>query len=414
MSPKGQPLASSHFRVLTSALLMEWLTDPYAFMRVTTSKDVLPGNWAAYMMPGLVDWKKSALKSPNNSYLVQNVNSGGNIVADFTDLVTARIPMNSLVEVQLVLVPLDHLGTRGLVDHAMLRFIFDEQAPIRIASAGNTRETLVASDFLISWEAWRAPGRKFNLIDGFNPDTYKLVPRFYIAAHRFLEDSVKERHWTCYPLDMPGDDVGRSEVLQMALSLADSVARNTLVSVLAHTDHCLENSAITNSDTRFDNLSRNEERCDSEIGWCEIDEVLRSNQLPDSPMENMSSVCTSYQLLLRSCATMALHSIELAVKRISSHGIMSADDVSAFENLQIIKPIPWLESLGNSGLKNIVRQAPWAIWWIARHQEVIPTKIPGILHKAGLLKLKNGEPVMHHYFSGSQSPYIDRDVFLSD
>jgi hypothetical protein len=108
----------------------------------------------------------------------------------------------------------------------------------------------------------------------------------------------------------------------------------------------------------------------------------------------------------------ALHRV--GRRRMSAHGRFPSSDASVFEGLQIIKPVPWLEDLGHSDIKTIVRQASYALWWIARHQEVIPTKIPGMLHKAGMLKTSGGMPVMRQYFSGAQSPYIDRDDFLSD
>jgi hypothetical protein len=396
-------MKQSRFRTLPPERIMNWMEDPHAYIRLATYRDVLPGDWAAYMVPGLVDWRASRLSGAAGSYTIRNVNYGGNIVAGFTDLVTAEMPVDSLEEVQFILVPLDRMGTRGLVDHAMLRFVFNERSPIRITSGGNTDSSRTAGDFLISWEAWRSPGHPFNLIEGFNPDAFKLIPRFYIGAHRFLEDSVKGRQWNCYPLDMPGGEVGRAEV-----------ARETLATVLAHLDHGLDHSSIAAADTRHDNLSRQEERCAPETSWEDIADVLRSNRLPESPIDDMPHIYTSYQLLLRSCATMVLHSIELAAKRMAAHGVLGPEGTAAFDGLEIIKPVPWLEALGRSDLKSIVRQATYAIWWIARHQEVIPTKIPGILRKAGMLKMQGGTPVMHHYFSGAQSPYIDHEDFLSD
>ncbi len=234
-----------------------------------------------------------------------------------------------------------------------------------------------------------------------------------MGAHRFLEDSVKGRGWNCYDLTPPGGETGRSEILQMALVLADSVSRETLARVLSEVDHGLDRSAMASAEIPRDNLSRHRRDVSGE-DWQAIAAILRENRLPDAPIDDMPNIYTSYQLLLRSCATMALHTIELAARRLAAHGYMREDEAAVLENLEIVKPVPWLEAMARSDLKSIVRQAPFAIWWITRHQEVIPTKIPGILARAGLVKTRNGTPVVRSYFSGGRSLYIDKDDFNSD
>lgn len=402
------------YQVLSPDFLRNWLQTTEGHVRIDTYRDVLPGDWAAYMMPGLVHWHASDLHEDSGRYLLQNVNYGGNIVGGYTDFVTARMAVDAVRKVQFILVPLDRMGTRGLVDHAMLWFEFEPGHAIRLNPCPGAANELTATDFLVSWEAWRPPGYRFNLLEGFDPEAFRLIPRFYIASHRFLEDAVKGRHWNCYELTPPGGETGRSEILQMALTLADSVSRETLSRILADMDHRLGEGAMTDADIPCDNLSPHQEREAPQEKWAAIAASLKGNRLPDSPLADMPRIYTSYQLLLRSCATMALHTIELAAKRLAAHGYMHDSEARVLENLEIVKPIPWLESMARSDLKSIVRQAPYAIWWITRHQEVIPTKIPGILERAGLVKTRNGAPVVNSYFSGGRSPYIDRDDFHSD
>jgi len=402
------------FRVLPPGFIHDWLQATEGHVRVDTYRDVLPGDWAAYMMPGLVHWHATDLHEDRGRYLVQNVNYGGNIVGGFTDFVTAALAVDAVRKVQLILVPLDRLGTRGLVDHAMLRFEFEPDHRLRLTPCPGGDKQLEATDFLVSWEAWRPPGYRFNLLEGFKPDAFRLIPRFYVAAHRFLEDAVKGRSWNCYDLTPSGGETGRSEILQMALTLADSVSRETLAGILADLDHKLDETAMEGVEIPCDNLSPHQARTTNRQDWDAIAASLKRNKLPRSPIDDMPHIYTSYQLLLRSCATMALHTIELAAKRLAAHGYMKDSEVAVLENLEIVKPVPWLEAMGRSGLKSIVRQAPFAIWWITRHQEVIPTKIPGILAKAGLVETRNGAPVVRSYFSGGRSLYIDKDDFNSD
>ena len=76
------------FRVLPPGFIHDWLQATEGHVRVDTYRDVLPGDWAAYMMPGLVHWHATDLHEDRGRYLVQNVNYGGNIVGGFTDFVT--------------------------------------------------------------------------------------------------------------------------------------------------------------------------------------------------------------------------------------------------------------------------------------------------------------------------------------
>ncbi len=402
------------YNVLPPAFIHDWLQAVEGHVRVDTYRDVLPGNWAAYMMPGLVHWGVTDLHEDSGRYLLQNVNYGGNIVAGYTDFVTAAVAVDAVAKVQLILVPLDRLGTRGLVDHAMLRFEFAPGHEIRLTPCPGGGRELTATDFLVSWEAWRPPGYRFNLLEGFNPDAFRLIPRFYVAAHRFLEDAVKGRSWNCYDLTPPGGETGRSEILQMALTLADSVSRETLGGILSALDHKLDQTAMASAEIPCDNLSPHQQRDTTRQDWKAIAASLKKNKLPSSPIDDMPHIYTSYQLLLRSCATMALHTIELAAERLAAHGYMPDSKAAVLENLEIVKPVPWLEAMARSDLKSIVRQAPFAIWWITRHQEVIPTKIPGILAKAGLIETEKGSPMVRSYFSGGRSLYINKDDFNSD
>ncbi len=407
-------MGKQEYHVLPSEFLRDWLQAAVGHVRVNTYQDVLPGNWAAYMMPGLVHWHASDLHEGRGRYRLQNVNYGGNIVGGITDFVSADLAVDAVKQVQLILVPLDRLGTRGLVDHAMLRFVFEPGHEVKLTPCGESGPALTASDFLVSWEAWRPPGYSFNLLEGFKPDVFRLIPRFYIGAHRFLEDAVKGRRWNCYDLTPPAGETGRSEILQMALTLADSVSRETLAEILTDIDHGLDDTAIAGADIPGDNLSPHRQRLGEMMDWQSIAASLRENGLPQSPIADMPHIYTSYQLLLRSCATMALHTIELAAKRLAAHGYMHGPEVAVLEKLGIVKPVPWMKAMARSDLKSIVRHAPYAIWWITRHQEVIPTKIPGILAKAGFVATSNGSPLVRSYFSGHESPYIDRDDFHSD
>lgn len=407
-------MGKREYHVLPPEFLRRFLQADAGHFRVHTYRDVLPGNWAAFMMPGLVDWQASDLQKGGGRYRLQNVNYGGNIVAGFTEFVNAALPVDGVKQAQLVLVPLDRLGTRGLVDHAMLRFVFEPGHEIKLGCCGDGGPELTANDFLVSWEAWRPPGEGFNLLDGFRPGVYRLIPRFYIGAHRFLEDAVKGRRWNCYDLTPPAGDTGRSEILQMALTLADSVSRETLAGILAGMDHPLDGSAIAGAEIPADNLYPHQRGEIENRDGKSMAAALREHGLPGSPIDDMPKGDTSYQLLLRSCATMALHTIELAAKRLAAHGLRHGPEVEVLENLGIVKPVPWMKEMLHSDLKGIVRHAPFAIWWITRHQEVIPTKIPGILAKAGFVATSNDTPVMRSYFSGSESPYIAREDFNSD
>ena len=194
--------------------------------RVRTTRDVLPGGYSAAMTPLLVDWDKSDI-SPGGEIMLLNINHGGNPVSGVTELRSAVIRPDRIIEAQFVMVP---LGGPEAISHGMVRFIFEDGgAEFSGGNRGVAGKKEILEDLMISWEAWRAPGVDYKMMKGMDPETYELACRAYSGPQRFLEDALMNRDWNMFKLDLPGGKDGLIELLKVSLALGDGASRHSIV-----------------------------------------------------------------------------------------------------------------------------------------------------------------------------------------
>jgi hypothetical protein len=381
-------------RVLTVDELMAWAANSPNAVRLHNGRDALPGGLSAAMVPVLVGWGASQISTDDGYYVLLTLNAGGNPVAGTTVLCSAKIPAQSVESVDFVIVPLDRLGKRALIAHAMLRFVFKKGHEIELltgAGVGSGGDPRIP-DLILSWEAWRPPGVPYDALKGLDPRAFDLTLRAYAGAQRFLEDALHQREWYTYTLQLPGGRKALNELLRVGLILGDSVARRSL-------DRLLQQAEAR---WRREVPPTGADRAEQDSQWTKLREVLNSAQVPAEPLPGDAGI--GYQTLQRSCITMALHMIDVTVERLRAAG---DTDAAKRKRLQLgpMEMADWMEEFAHADPLGIFLRAPFALWWLVRHQEVLPRNAVKQLEDAGLLRRHGDEIVVNHYNLGGKTPY---------
>jgi hypothetical protein len=365
--------------------------------RVRSTQDVLPGGYSAAMVPILVEWDRSDLVA--GEIVVRNINDGGNPVSGVTVLRSVRIRLDKIKTAEFIMVP---LGGPDAISHGQLRFVFEPGGAEFIGGTGDVvGEPDVLGDLVVSWEAWRPPGVDYDAMKGMDHRSYELTARGYSGPQRFLEDELNARDWTVYTLRMPGGREGIIELLKVSLALADGAARHSIGRMLQEAEHEWATHG-PDSDT---------EGGDAAAQWQALAEEAGSVGAHDSDPRIDMAERTSYQSLLRSCATMALYSIDVAVARLIEAGVPH-EGMRPTQNPEIRDEPEWMAELPGANIAGIFARAPKAIQFIRANPTSIPGKIPGALDDAGLLVRENGKPVKRHYSLKDQTPWGHRDQLL--
>ena len=372
--------------------------DAHTF-RVRTTRDVLPGGLSAAMAPVLVDWGASDL-SPGGSILFRNLNDGGNPVSGVTVLRTARVRPDRLSKVEFMLIP---LGGPKAISHGQLRFVFDEGGIEIVGSMpeGEVGEPDSINDLVFSWEAWRPPGVDFDVLVGMDSDAYQLSLRTYSGRQRFMEDALAGREWEVYTLSLPGGKAGARELLLVCFALGDGAARYTIGQML---DEAEEEWVLQGPGSETGGE-------DATSQWRALREKARSQGVPtEDPLLDMTGK-TGYQSLIRSCASMALYSVDVAVTRLIDSGTPH-DGMRPTQTPWIGDEPEWMADLAHTNLAGIFVRSPKAVRFLLANPSVVPSEIPGALDKAGLLVQEDGEPLVHHYTINGQTPWGHRNQLL--
>lgn len=384
-------------RMLTSEQLLNKVRRRFEPLRVRSATDVLPGGYAAAMAPVVVDWEASRTDGPGGFVIIHNLNHGGNPIDGTTVLCSARIPLDGVEAAEFTLLPLDKIGREGLVQHGQLRLIFAEGTPVELLHVGD--ETMgsdaAIGDLVFSWEAWRPPDAGYDVMTGLDPAAYLLSPRLFSGSQRFLDDALGQRDWFSYRLRLPGGPEGLAELLKTSLALADGVARHAISRILEQG----EEEWLQHAPSQPGAADR--ERAE----WEKLRQAVAPSPIADVPLVNLADKDQAYQTLLRSCATMALYSINVAVDRLVAAG---HTDGLVMENLMhpdLGDQEPWMSALSGTDLRGIFLRAPAAVRYLRAHPTAFPKKIPAYLERAGLLQLANGKPVKFKYSLDAITPF---------
>jgi hypothetical protein len=359
---------------------------------VRTQQDAFPNGLSVAMAPVLVSWlSPSAGFGSEDYYLVRNVNVLNNPVEGITLLGTVKVWAESVESVELVMVISKVVGRETPGGHAMLRFIFrQDRRPMVLGADGKPfTNDFVFDDIVLSWEAWRPPRASFDPVAGLDPSTYALTPRCFAGSVRCLADAVLDRPWHCYPLNLPDVDNAKDELLYVSLVLADAVARQTTLSII---EEHIEKGRNFPEDYPGPELE----------DWETLAEELSKTEVPENPIDDILSGSIRYQLLERSCITMALQSVDWANQRIHERAGLGEP-----RRIRISpKTMPaFLSALAAGKRSAALLRVPAALHWLINNHTVIPSLAPSLLDEAGLLCRENGQIVKSHYDNRRRTPY---------
>ncbi len=365
-------------------------TNPLIGVQVT--RDSYPNGLSVAMSPMLVNWKVSSPGFDAQScYLVKNVNLGSNPVAGEAVLGTVRIPVGGIDRVEWVFVVSKVGGRDSQAGHAMIRFLFrDDNRPCIVTDEGEALGYhLDIQDLIFSWEAWRPPLADFDPLAGLDPEKYALSMRCYSGPVRCISDTVLNRPWICYPLNLPDVPDAAGELLYVCMVMGDAVARHTIGIMF---DERIENALNTPEGYEGEDLSI----------WEGIRDSLRTDEVPGNPIEEMLEGRTRYHLIERSCVTMALIMLDVANVRIHRRGgLEEPPRINAVPE----KLPPLIHNLEKGNLRTALFSIPSAIHWLIHNQTVIPGKAHELLDEVGLLQRKNGKIVSESFDNTDVTPY---------
>jgi len=361
---------SNKTRMLTPEQLVARVQRPEELLRLRTAVDVVPGGYAAAMLPVMIDWDDSRPWDDDPFVIVHNLNHGGNPVDGTTVLCSARIPLEGVEAVEFTMVPLDKIGKEGLVQHGQLRFVFARDKQVELINYGDDGmgSDRHLKDIVFSWEAWRPPGEGFNVLTGMDPASYLLSPRAFSGPTRFLDDALGHRPWFSYRLRMPNGRAGLVELLKVNLALCDGVARHTASQILKQTE---EEWAGQAPDSQGDSGSAS--------NWEQLRQAVAPSEVTREALSGLEDKDLAYQSLLRSCATMALFTVNVAADRLVAAGHTDGLDLDSQMLPDLGDQEKWMTDLAGTNLKGIFLRAPAALRYLRKNPQAFPKNIPGKL-----------------------------------
>ena len=327
---------------------------------------------------------------PDDFYLVNNVNVATNPIGGSSILATVKVPAGAVVSVEFVMVISKVAKKETSMGHGMLRFIFKEdQRPVALNERGvPLSNDLLIEDLLISWEAWRPPAAGFDPLAGLDPETYALTARCMTGSVRCLTDSILDRPWICYPLELPDVVNAADELLHVSLLLGNAVSRQTLAVLLQER---IEESMGVPGDYPDPSLA----------DWKELQEEHARAKTPPSPIQDILEGKWRYHLLERSCITMALTSVDWANARLHELG-----ELGEPKRVRVApgKLPGFFDALASGQRSKALLRAPAIVHWLITNQTVIPNRAHELLDEAGLLERKDGKVVARHYDNRNETP----------
>ncbi len=384
-------------RTLTPEQLLTRVHRKNEPLRLRTATDVLPGGYAAAMAPVMIDWDASRPEDDDPFVIIHNLNHGGNPVDGTTVFCSARIPLNGVEAVEFILLPLDRIGKEGLVQHGQLRFVFAADRQVELLNYGDEKmgSDGYIRDLVFSWEAWRPPDEGYDVMTGMDPSAYLLSPRAFSGPTRFLDDALGKRDWFSHRLRLPNGHAGLVELLMTNLALCDGVARHAVSKIMKQgEDEWASQAPQTDGEAKG-----------SLADWEELRGVVAPKNVTADTLINLPDRDLAYQTLLRSCATMALYTINVAVDRLVAAGHTDGLDLDQRMLPDLGVQEEWMTELADTNLKGIFLRAPAAVRYLRENPQAFPKKIPKQLERAGLLEFEEGKVRKHHYSLDGITPY---------
>jgi len=390
---------NSQYRTLTPSQILSWVENETQIMRLRADRDLIPGGYMAAAIPVLVDWPASERHGNQASIILRHVNYGGNPFEKSTILHSVRVTLDGLESVELTLVPFGQGGRLAPLQHMQLRFIFGsgkEPELLNLAGAETGADPRIP-DLVFSWVSWQRPDIGWQFRKGMDDDAqnYWLSMRAFAGSQRFLEDVLEGRDWYCYPLRLPGGKQGLTELFMSTVTMGDGVARDTLARMLAGGDEAWLKHVPPDNDAEQD----------IRYQWNELLERIRTSDPQALAQVILPPEQNTYHPLVRSCATMARHTVLLTVKRLIANGQNEGVVLDKLPEPFLGTSEVWMKEFAHTGLRGLFLRAPLAMRYIMRHHETVPLDIPAELDAAGLLQRRNGKRYRIHYSHKGKTPY---------
>ncbi len=384
-------------RLLSPAELLAWAEDNTQVMRLRTFRDAIPGGYMAAMAPVLVDWRAIDSGQAEPEVVLRNVNYGGNPLERITVLHSLQFNLAAVEFAELILVPPPREAGGRLAPwyHVQLRFVFETGREARLLNLAGSETGTDARipDLVLSWESWRSPDKRFDVVSAMDTAAYALSLRAYAGPQRFLEDTLHELDWFSYRLRLPGGREGLSELLKVALVLGDGVGRHTISGLLAQGEERWLRHAPAGSDD-----ARTSEQ------WQLLRERARySKAVPDPALQLGSE--QRYQTLVRSCSTLTRYTILVTASRLVGRGHSDGVSLDKLPAPVLHEPEPWMGDMASANLTGLFLRAPLALRYIVSHPETLPNRIPDELAAAGLVEQHGGKAKLRQYSRDTTRPY---------
>jgi len=132
---------------------------------------------------------------------------------------------------------------------------------------------------------------------------------------------------------------------------------------------------------------------------------VRPHRVTEDPRINLPKEEQTYQSLLRSCASMALYCINVAVDRLVDRGYTEGVNLEKRMLPELGKQEPWMAAIAHTNIAGVFLRAPYALRFLREHPEALPKKIPERLDKAGLLHQSEGKRQEIHYSLYGMTPF---------
>jgi hypothetical protein len=242
----------------------------------------------------------------------------------------------------------------------------------------------------------------YDIMTGMDPSVYELSLRCYSGPQRFLEDTLAQRPWTAFDLRLPGGRAGLAELFRVVVVMGDGAARQVISRWL---DQAEEAWREANPVPTTDELNLVEE-------WLRLQEsVATETQDTGDERLTLSEHQSRYQSLLRSCATMALYNIDVAVARLLEDGV-PAEGMSTVRDPELLDDPAWMVDLADAGWGKLLVSAPRALGFLRQHPWIVPGNVPKLLDEAGLLVRENGKRRETRYSLDTITPWGHRNELL--
>ena len=133
--------------------------------------------------------------------------------------------------------------------------------------------------------------------------------------------------------------------------------------------------------------------------------MVAPSEVTREALSSLEEKDLAYQTLLRSCATMALYTVNVAVDRLVAAGHTDGLDLDNRMLPDLGTQEKWMTELADTDMKGIFLRAPAALRYLREHPEAFPRTFPNSWKRPGCWSWKTERPKSSHYRIDKITPY---------